>query len=75
LITAKRWQYNKKTFRTPVFTEILRIKLIDLNGKIILEKDFRTLTEVKVNEFPKGIYMVSITGNNISLFKRIVISE
>ena len=52
------------------------VKIVDLNGKIVCEKEFDNaqLTEqISVSQLPSGIYMCVISTDSKQIFKKIVI--
>ena len=58
------------------YTENIRIRMINLEGKILFEnKNQRIPTSLEVGSLETGIYFLEIVSENFSEIKKIVISR
>jgi hypothetical protein len=59
-----------------ILDNIINIQLIDLTGKLLIEKNAeQSLEEIKVSEFSKGIYFIRIISAEKMINHKIIIQE
>lgn len=59
-----------------ILDKIINIQLIDLTGKLLIEKNAeQSLEEIKVSEFSKGIYFIRIISTEKMINHKIIIQE
>jgi hypothetical protein len=52
----------------PIFSEVSgSVKVVDLLGRVVWEGNVSEETEIKMNEFPKGVYFIVGTGKSIPI--------
>ena len=50
-----------------------QVKLVDLSGKLVLSKNIENEAELDIHNLKKGIYIITLTNNDKSLVRRLVI--
>ena len=53
-------------------SEIYKIQLMDLNGKVIFNSDLLNQTEINLSHLSKGVYFIRISNNNNFSVKKII---
>lgn len=51
------------------------IQLSDINGKVVLTKDHKTLSTIDVSSLPKGMYLIHLQTENQITTKKVVITK
>jgi hypothetical protein len=51
------------------------IKLTDLNGKVILTKEHKTISTINVNGLPEGLYLIHLKTDSQITTKKVVITK
>lgn len=51
------------------------ITISDLNGKTILEQEVNNNTRIDMGAFPRGMYIISLTGNNSRHIEKLILSD
>jgi hypothetical protein len=59
------------TIKTPNHIKIKSIRLIDMNGKVVMQLQHQ-VEKVNVSNLPQGVYLIQMTTENGSLSKRII---
>ncbi|PWI30435.1 hypothetical protein DI383_08290 [Flavobacteriaceae bacterium LYZ1037] len=57
--------------KTPNHVQIKSIRLIDMNGKIVMQVQDQ-IEKINISNLQQGVYLMQITTNNSSLSKRII---
>jgi polyhydroxybutyrate depolymerase len=64
------------SFQLNLGTEIVNIKLFDVNGRIILNKEKATgILQVDCSSFPNGMYLIQLNNKKKSISQKILISH
>ncbi|MCD6066277.1 MAG: Secretion system C-terminal sorting domain [Bacteroidetes bacterium] len=55
--------------------EKITVSLLDIHGREWVHKNFKAQIHMDVNTLPRGLYIVRLTGKNLNLTRRLVLTE
>ncbi|MCD6066275.1 MAG: Secretion system C-terminal sorting domain [Bacteroidetes bacterium] len=63
------------TILFPDQNEEITLSLLDIHGRGWVHKNFKTQIHMDVSTLPRGLYIVRLTGENLNLTRRLVLTE